>query len=81
MAIFATSLLPQFVPAGDASFIALFALGAIFCSMALIWLVVYAVMIARAGDFLRRPRIRRTIESVTGAVLISLGLRLATEPR
>lgn len=81
MAIFATSLLPQFVPAGDASFIALFALGAIFCSMALIWLVVYALMIARAGDLLRRPRIRRTIESVTGAVLISLGLRLATEPR
>ena len=81
MAVFYASLLPQFAPAGETSFIALFALGAMFCSMAIFGLVGYAMALARAGDFLRMPRIRRAIESVTGAVLISLGLRLATEHR
>ena len=81
MAVFYSSLLPQFAPAGETSFIALFVLGAVFCSMAVFWVVGYATAIARAGDFLRRPRVRRAIESVTGAVLISLGLRLATGHR
>jgi threonine/homoserine/homoserine lactone efflux protein len=81
MAVFYSSLLPQFAPAGETSFIALFVHGAMFCSMAIFWLLGYAIAIARAGDFLRRPRVGRTIESVTGAVLIALGLRLATERR
>jgi threonine/homoserine/homoserine lactone efflux protein len=81
MAVFYSSLLPQFVPVGGTSFAALFVLGAMFCSMAIFWLVGYAMAIARAGDLLRRSRVRRTIESVTGAVLIALGLRLATEHR
>ena len=71
MAVFYSSLLPQFAPAGETSYIVLFVLGSMFCSMA----------IARAGDFLRRPRVERAIESVTGALLIALGSRLATEHR
>jgi threonine/homoserine/homoserine lactone efflux protein len=77
MAVFFTSLLPQFAPGG--SFAGLLALGLVFCSMTLAWLTVYALAVARAGDVLRRPRIRSWIEGVTGAVLIALGLRLATE--
>jgi threonine/homoserine/homoserine lactone efflux protein len=34
--------------------------------------------VAKAGDLFRRSRIRRTIEGITGAVLIGLGVRLAT---
>jgi threonine/homoserine/homoserine lactone efflux protein len=49
--------------------------------MTLLWLSAYAVAVARAGDFLRRSRVRRAIEGVTGAVLVALGLRLATEQR
>jgi threonine/homoserine/homoserine lactone efflux protein len=78
MAIFFTSLLPQFTPAGQASFGALLLLGLVFCSLTLAWLSAYAVAVARAGDFLRRPRIRRAIEAVTGAVLVALGIRVAT---
>src|SRR6266542_1442481 len=78
MAVFFTSLLPQFAP-GE-SFSALLALGLVFCTMTLVWLTGYALAVAKADDFLRRPRIRRTIEAVTGAVLVALGLRLATEP-
>ena len=77
MAVFFSSLLPQF----GASFAELLALGAVFCCMTLTWLSVYAVVVARAGDVLRRPAIRRTIDAITGAVLVALGLRLATERR
>ena len=81
MAVFFSSLLPQFVPAGDTMLLGLVLLGLVFCLMTLAWLVLYAVVIARAGDVLRRPRVRRAVEGVTGAVLIALGLRLAAEQR
>ena len=38
-------------------------------------------MIARAGDVLRRPGVRRAIEGITGTVLIGLGIRIAAEQR
>ena len=81
MAVFFTSLLPQFAPRGEASFFALLLLGLLFCSLTLAWLTGYAVAVARAGDFLRRPRIRRALDGLTGAVLVAFGLRLATAHR
>lgn len=81
MAVFFASLLPQFVPGGIATFGALMALGAIFAVMTFSWLALYAAVIAKAGDFLRRAAIRRAIEGITGTVLVVLGLRLATEQR
>ena len=77
MAIFFTSLLPQF--ATSPSFGALLALGLVFCSLTLVWLTAYAFAVAKAGDFLRRSRVRRALDAVTGAVLVALGLRLAAE--
>jgi threonine/homoserine/homoserine lactone efflux protein len=77
MAIFFTSLLPQFAT----SFAGLLTLGVLFCAMTVVWLSAYAVAVARAGDALRRPAVRRLIDAVTGAVLVALGLRLATERR
>jgi threonine/homoserine/homoserine lactone efflux protein len=77
MAVFFTSLLPQF----GASFIVLLALGLLFCALTLAWLSVYAFAVARAGDVLRRPRVRRTIDAITGLALVALGLRLADAKR
>jgi threonine/homoserine/homoserine lactone efflux protein len=77
MAVFFSSLLPQF----GSSFAELLTLGVVFCGMTLTWLSLYAVVVARAGDVLRRPAIRRAIDAVTGVVLVALGLRLATERR
>ena len=79
MAAFFPSLLPQFTAATSAGFSGLLGLGLIFCVLTLAWLTAYAVAIARAGDLFSRPRIRRTLEGVTGAFLMALGLRLATE--
>jgi threonine/homoserine/homoserine lactone efflux protein len=75
MAVFFTSLLPQF----GSSFAVLVGLGLVFCSLTFLWLSGYAWAVARAGDVLRRPRIRRTLDRVTGVVLVAFGLRLAAE--
>src|SRR5205823_6944386 len=71
MAVFFPSLLPQFVAAGSTSFFALLALGLAFSLMTLSWLTVYAFVVARAGDMLRRSGVRRFVEGVTGAVLVA----------
>jgi threonine/homoserine/homoserine lactone efflux protein len=77
MAVFFSSLLPQF---GD-SFFSLLGLGLVFCALTMLWLSAYALAIARAGDLLRRPRVRRTLDAVTGAALVALGIRLAATDR
>lgn len=81
IAVFFTSLLPQFVPGGGASFVTLILLGLIFATMTLAWLSCYAVVVEKAGNVLRRPRARRALEAVTGTVLVGLGLRLALTER
>jgi threonine/homoserine/homoserine lactone efflux protein len=81
MAVFFTSLLPQFAPTGGGAFAVLLALGLVFCTLTLVWLSVYAVVVARVGDVLRRPSVRRVLDAITGAVLVALGLRLAFERR
>jgi threonine/homoserine/homoserine lactone efflux protein len=78
MAVFFTSLLPQF---GAESFAGLLLLGLAFCSMTFVWLTAYAFVVARAGDVLRRPALRRVFDAVLGVVLVALGLRLATDRR
>jgi threonine/homoserine/homoserine lactone efflux protein len=77
IAVFFTTFLPQFAPV-DASVATLLSLGVVFCLMTLVWLVGYGAFVAKAGDVLRRPRIRRWTEGLSGAVLIAFGVRLAT---
>ena len=77
MAVFFTSLLPQFAPNG--SFVALFALGAVFCALTLAWLSGYALAVSRASELLRHSRPWRALEALTGAVLVALGIRVAAE--
>ncbi len=81
MAVFFASLLPQFVSDGQPTFSGLLTLGAVFAAMTFAWLAAYTLIVARAGDWLRRSAIRRAIEAATGVVMIGLGLRLAAEHR
>ena len=78
MAAFFGSLLPQFAPSTDA-FATMLLLGLAFIALTGTWLTIYTLAVARAGDVLRRPRVRRAIEGATGAVLVAFGLRLASE--
>jgi threonine/homoserine/homoserine lactone efflux protein len=73
MAVFFTSLLPQF----GSSFTVLAAHGLLFSTLTLGWLA----LVVRAGAALRVPAVRRVIDVVTGVVLVAFGLRLGTEHR
>jgi threonine/homoserine/homoserine lactone efflux protein len=77
MVVFFISLLPQFSTHG--SFAALMTLGLIFSALTFLWLTGYALVVARAGDFLRRGRVRRVLDALTGVALVALGARLALE--
>jgi threonine/homoserine/homoserine lactone efflux protein len=79
IAVFFTSLLPQFVDHGTLP--ALLLLGALFNALGLLWLTSYALLAARGRVFLQRPRVRRALDYVSGIVLVGLGLRLALERR
>jgi threonine/homoserine/homoserine lactone efflux protein len=81
MAVFFPSLLPQFVAADAPPFLALLALGILFCAMTFAWLTGYAFAVARAGNVLRRSAVRRAIEAVTGVVLLGFGIRVAAGSR
>jgi threonine/homoserine/homoserine lactone efflux protein len=81
MAVFFTSLLPQFAPESGPRFATFMALGLCFCAMTAAWLTAYAFAVARARTVFERPRIRRVVDGLTGAVLVALGFRLASEQR
>lgn len=79
--VFFTSLLPQFVDPGQPVLLPFLMLGAVFVLMTAVWLFAYCLAAARAAETLQRPRVRATLDRVTGVVLIAIGLRVAAEHR
>jgi threonine/homoserine/homoserine lactone efflux protein len=75
MAVFFTSLLPQF----GTGFDELLALGLVFATMTLAWLSAYALAVGMTRRLLVRGRVRRTLDALSGVALIGLGARLAAE--
>jgi threonine/homoserine/homoserine lactone efflux protein len=81
IAVFFTSLLPQFVDAQHAQPQDLLLLGVLFNCLGVVWLLTYASLAARGRDVLRRPRVKRTLDRFSGVALVGLGVRLAFERR
>ena len=79
MAVYFTAVLPQVVGSTHDSFLPLAEFGLTFSLLTFLWLTLYSVTVAWAGAALLRPRVRRSLEATTGAVLIALGLRVAAE--
>jgi threonine/homoserine/homoserine lactone efflux protein len=78
IAVFFTSLLPQFVGRHGTT-VDLLALGALFNAMCVLWLLSYAALAARGRSVLVRPRFKRALDRISGIVLIGLGARLALD--
>jgi threonine/homoserine/homoserine lactone efflux protein len=81
IAVFFTSLLPQFVSHGSSALVDLLALGALFNVIGIVWLTAYAVAAARGRAVLQRPRVKAALDALSGIVLVGLGVRLALERR
>ena len=81
IAVFFTSFLPQFVHGDGPAFAALLMLGGIFAALTLLWLAAYGIAVGHASALMRRPRVRKALDRITGVVLIAFGVRLAFEER
>lgn len=79
--VFYLALLPQFVSPGDAVIPKSLLLAAIHCALGIAWLGFVAWGVDRSRQFFLRPRLRRFMDGLCGAVLIGFGLRLALEQR
>ncbi len=79
--LFYATLLPQLIPAGAPALATSVLLAGIHAAENLAWLSLYGALLARFGDVIRRGRVRRALEGVTGVVLVGLGLRVALDSR
>jgi threonine/homoserine/homoserine lactone efflux protein len=78
--VFAVSFLPQFVPQGAPVLPTLLAFSVIWAAVDLIWYLPLVWLSGRVGGVLQRQSVRRRMEQASGALLVGLGVRLATEP-
>jgi threonine/homoserine/homoserine lactone efflux protein len=79
VALFFVSLLPQFLSADTGSPRAeALLLSAIFAVLYLAWFGLYVAAVDRLGRWLRRPTVKARIEQVSGLLLLSVAVKLAT---
>jgi threonine/homoserine/homoserine lactone efflux protein len=71
------SFVPQFVPAGPGAPARTALLAGLFITLAVVWWVCYILAISRLHGWLTRPRVKVTIERLTGLVLIAFAIKLA----
>jgi threonine/homoserine/homoserine lactone efflux protein len=77
VAIFYLTFLPQFIGPGEPVFRRSLLLASIHIAMGFVWLSAYAWFVDQLGAVLTRPRVKASLERVTGGLLIALGARLA----
>lgn len=74
--LFYMTFLPQFIGPQDPFFARFLVLAATHVGMSLIWLTCYALALGVLADRFARPAVRRTLEGLTGVVLVGFGVRL-----
>jgi threonine/homoserine/homoserine lactone efflux protein len=79
LGVFFVVFLPQFVPEGTSSMAMTLLFGAIQATEALLWYLLIGSLAAVARKVLSRPRVRRVMDSVTAAVFVFFGTRLALD--
>jgi threonine/homoserine/homoserine lactone efflux protein len=80
-AVFATSVLPQFVSSDTPATGQFLLLVAVWVTVSSGWYVVVSWLVSRAAGLLRRMAVRRRLEQVSGGVLIAVGLRMVVDTR
>ncbi|WP_371677815.1 LysE family translocator [Streptomyces sp. NBC_01276] len=78
IAVFYTGLLPTLAPHGLRPAAGMALLVLVHVLLTLLWLGTYVYVLSHARRFFTRPRVRRTMDRVTGVVLIGFGVRVAT---
>lgn len=79
--IFYMAFLPQFIAPGDPALLKSLWLAGVHFVIANVWQIGVAIMVGRAGRLLAKRWVARTLDSVTGTVLMALGIKLALQQR
>jgi threonine/homoserine/homoserine lactone efflux protein len=74
--LFYATMVPQFIGPQDPYLARALILGATHVAMSVLWQGSCGIAVGVAADHMRRPAVRRTLEGLTGAVLVYLGARL-----
>ena len=80
-AVFMIAFYPQFVPADRPLFATTAVLALVQVALETVLYLSLAAGVARAGAWFRRPRVRQALETVSGTVLVGLGVRVAVSGR
>ncbi|AHA70431.1 amino acid transporter LysE [Bacillus thuringiensis] len=75
-AVFFLSFLPQFIVSNQSHFFQFLLLGFTFTTLTAIWYLLYISLIRQLRTFLRKEKVNRTIEGITGTVLLVFGVKL-----
>lgn len=79
VALFFVTFLPQFLSTdGGSPRLEAMLLSATFAAIYLAWFGLYVAAVERLGRWLRNPRVKARIEQVTGLILATVAVRLAT---
>ncbi|GAA2447938.1 LysE family translocator [Streptomyces macrosporus] len=78
IAVFYTGLLPTLAPSGLSPHLGMTLLVLIHAALTLVWLGSYVLVLAKARAFFEKPAVRRTMDGITGVVLIGFGVKVAT---
>src|SRR4051794_15441547 len=79
IALFYTTFLPQFIRPGDPVLLLSIAMAGVHIALGIVWLSAYAWLLDRAVDAFKSSRLRRTLDAVTGTVLVAIGIRVAAD--
>ncbi|HKW41576.1 MAG TPA: LysE family translocator [Gemmatimonadales bacterium] len=79
--VFYVTFLPQFVPAGVSVAPFIMLLAAIHATEGMVWFTALTVATRSLSRWLRRPGVARTLDRVTGTILVGFGLELVLERR
>jgi threonine/homoserine/homoserine lactone efflux protein len=74
--LFYLTMVPQFIGPQDAYLTRALVLGATHVAMSIVWQGSCGLAVGIAAEHMGRPAVRRTLEGVTGAILVLLGARL-----
>jgi len=74
--LFYITVVPQFIGPRDPYLARALVLGATHVAMSVVWQGSCGLAVGMAAEHMGRPAVRRTLEGVTGAILVFLGARL-----
>ncbi|MEI4830013.1 LysE family translocator [Bacillus sp. FJAT-53711] len=75
-AVFFLSFLPQFIVSNQNHLFQFLLLGLTFTTLTAIWYFLYISLIRQLGTFLRKEKVNRTMEGITGTILLVFGVKL-----